>query len=281
MSDRQMKITTFWIKIAAVTLLLLNCFNSMPALADGAEFSAIISPHLTLGNPSNATPDPKNANNYLMLKPQYVLSYNNSKGTANWVSWQSNQSWLGSVDRANDFRPDSALPPSFYLVRPSDYLNTRYDRGHIIPSGDRTQTKADNSATFLMTNMMPQSPANNREVWRELEEYSRQLVEKGKELYIVAGPESEKSTIAKGKVTVPEFTWKIVVVLQPGLGINGVTANTRIIAVKMPNNDSIAKTSWQDYRVSVRQLEQETGFDFLSDVPKNIQDVVEIGVDNQ
>ena len=35
--------------------------------------------------------------------------------------------------------------------------------------------------------MIPQSPSNNREVWRELEEYSRDLVFQGKELYIIAG----------------------------------------------------------------------------------------------
>ena len=43
----------------------------------------------------------------------------------------------------------------------------------------------------MLSNMIPQSPANNREVWRELEEYSRYLVSKGKELYIVAGGEGQ------------------------------------------------------------------------------------------
>src|SRR5258707_53869 len=47
----------------------------------------IDSPHLLLGNPSGATPDPANENNYLMPKPYYALSYNNSAGTPNWVSW--------------------------------------------------------------------------------------------------------------------------------------------------------------------------------------------------
>ena len=37
---------------------------------------------LILGNPSNATPDIANENNYLMPKPQYTLSYNRSQGDA-------------------------------------------------------------------------------------------------------------------------------------------------------------------------------------------------------
>jgi DNA/RNA endonuclease G (NUC1) len=53
--------------------------------------------HLALGNPSNAG---KNPDNYLMVKPQYALSYNNSKGTPNWVSWELNKSYLGGVDLA-------------------------------------------------------------------------------------------------------------------------------------------------------------------------------------
>src|SRR5947209_6364844 len=44
--------------------------------------------HLALGNPSGATDDPAHRDNYLMRKPYFALSYNNSKGTANWVSWR-------------------------------------------------------------------------------------------------------------------------------------------------------------------------------------------------
>src|SRR2546423_13195528 len=48
---------------------------------------APVSPNATLGNPSDATADSKNKNNYLLVKPQFVLSYNNDKGEPNWVSW--------------------------------------------------------------------------------------------------------------------------------------------------------------------------------------------------
>lgn len=58
------------------------------------------SKHLLMGNPSEARYTPENpdayANNYLLEKPQYALSYNNSTKGANWVSYQLNNSWLGS-----------------------------------------------------------------------------------------------------------------------------------------------------------------------------------------
>lgn len=235
---------------------------------------------LLLGNPSRATSNPGNADNYLIEKSQYTLSYNRSKGTANWASWQLNSSWLGNVDRQDDFRPDDTLPEGFYQVKPTDYTRTGYDRGHIVPSADRTRSKSDNSSTFVMTNMMPQSPANNREIWRELEEYARSLVRQGKELYIIAGPQGRVKTIAEGKVSVPRYTWKIIVVLdRPGTGLSGIKPTTRAIAVRIPNDESVANRDWRQYRVSIDALEKLTGFDFLSNVPKSTQDAIEAGVD--
>lgn len=236
--------------------------------------------HLTLGNPSNATSNPNNPKNYLMEKPQYALSYNNSQGIPNWVSWQLNQSWLGNVERSNDFRPDIALPSGWYQVRPTDYIGSGYDRGHLIPSGDRTRTPDDNSATFLMTNIIPQAPQNNREVWRELEEYSRKLVNQGKELYIIAGGVGSKATL-QGKITVPQQTWKVIAVLdRPGQGVRGITSNTRLIAVMIPNSEQVAGMDWRDYQVSVDVVEAATGYNFLSNVPNSIQNEIESRLDN-
>ena len=115
--------------------------------------------NLKFGNPSGASQN--DLNNYLIEKPQYVLSYNCQIGTANWVSWEVDPYWLGDVERSDDFRPDPDVP--CYAVRPTDYRGSGYDRGHLDPSGDRTATETDNSATFFMSNMIPQSPANNRD----------------------------------------------------------------------------------------------------------------------
>ena len=123
-------------------------------------------------------------------------------------------------------------------MRPTDYTGSGYDRGHIAPSADRTRNKADNSSTFLMTNMMPQVPEVNRGVWGDLEEYCRELVQQGKELYIVAGPVGRNGSIGrKEKIAVPAKNWKVIAVLdRQGLGMQGVNANTRTIAVIMPND---------------------------------------------
>ena len=238
--------------------------------------------HLVLGNPSNATTDPANQTNYLIERPQYALSYNTKNGTPNWVSWQLNKSWLGSADRQDDFRGDESLPEGWYKVSPKDYTNSGYDRGHMTPSADRTRSVADNSATFVMTNIVPQTADNNRGPWKYLEEYSRDLVAEGKELYIIAGPDGSQKRIGDRKVLAPWRTWKIIVVLdRPGSGVRGITAKTRVISVIIPNTKNLKNKDWKKYRVSVDEVEKETNYDFLSNVPKSIQDEIERRVDDQ
>ena len=245
--------------------------------------SATNNPNLLLGNPSNAASSVASTDNYLMVKPQFVLSYNSKTHTANWVSWQLNRSWIGTADRQDNFRPDDALPAAAYKVRPNDYSGSGYDRGHIAPSADRTRNEADNSSTFLMTNMMPQVPELNRGVWGDLEDYCRSLVQQGKELYIVAGPVGRKGSIGKTeKIAVPTKTWKVIAVLdRQGLGMQGITNNTRTIAVMMPNDASVKGSGWKSFRVSVKQVERETGLNFLSNVSPQIQQVIESKVDSQ
>ncbi len=247
--------------------------------------------HLVMGNPSNAQANTNTPDNYLMRKPQYALSYNRSKGLANWVSWHLNQAWKGSADRQDDFRPDDTLPTGWYAVRPDDYTNTGFDRGHICPSDDRDASVADNSATFYMTNMMPQAPSNNRQTWRFLEEYCRDVVFKENvELYVIAGSYGvggngsnggTTNSIAGGKVTVPSRVWKVILVLPNGSDdLNRVNSSTRVIAVDMPNTEAVTSKKWYAYRVSAREIESKTGYNFFSALPTAVQNAIETKVDN-
>ncbi len=231
-------------------------------------------PNLALGNPSNATTDVANADNYLLVKDQYVASYNKDHKTPNWVSWQLDEDWLGSSGRTGGFTPDESLPQEFDRATPGDYKNSGYDRGHNIPSGDRTRSKEDNATTFLMTNMAPQAPDNNQGPWEKLESYSRDLAKQGKELYIVAGSDGSKGTIGNG-VNIPEEFWKMIVVLpKKGMGVNDVTADTQIIAVEMPNEQGIRNDDWHKYITTVDSIEKHTGYHFMSNVPKDVEKVL-------
>lgn len=228
--------------------------------------------YLKFGNPSSAATD---ANNFLMVNSNFALSYNRVRGTANWTAWTLTESDMGAVDRANDFRPDSTLPNGFYRVTPNDYTNSGYDRGHLCPSADRTASPESNSQTFLMTNIAPQTPDLNREVWGNLENDSRTLVKQGNDLYIIAGLYGEAGKL-KNKVTVPTNYWKIIVVLPDGIeNAANISADARVIAVDMPNINGIKGENWRKYRTTVRSIEQKTGLNLFSNLPANVQSALE------
>jgi endonuclease G len=237
--------------------------------------------HLTMGNPSNAATDTSYPANYLMVKDQYVLSYARDNGTPNWVSWHLDTSWLGTTPRQDDFRGDSTMPAGWYKVVSTSYTGSGYDRGHMCPSADRTLTVADNSSTFLMTNMVPQTADNNRVTWEGLEEYARDLaIDDSDELYIISGTYGSAGTINSGHVVVPTHTWKVIIVLDSGTNdVARVTSSTRTIAVWVPNEDDI-NSDWKTYRVSVDYVESMTGHDFFSNVTDAVENTIEAVTDN-
>jgi endonuclease G len=273
------------LRIAALTLLTLLAASC--AKPDDLTPTTGRDDNLALGNPSGAVASTASPSNYLLIKDQYTLSYNRDQGKPNWVSWHLSSSWLGSAPRQDDFRADADLPSGWYQVKASDYVGSGFDRGHNCPSADRTSSVADNSATFLMSNMMPQAPQNNQQTWANLEAYARTLVDAGNELYIICGSYGKggtgsagyQTTIAGGKVTVPARCWKVLVVLPIGTNdVSRITANTRVIAVDTPNDNSLS-SSWGSYRTSVDAIEDATGYDLLSALPMSLQKSLEAKTD--
>jgi endonuclease G len=130
-----------------------------------------------------------------------------------------------------------------------------------------------------MTNMHPQRPELNRVRWKNLEDYERKLANEDKELYVTAGGifEANPPTIGHG-VAVPKADYKIVVVLDAGQGVESVTPNTEVIAVIMPNEPSVKQKKWTEYLTTVDEVEKQSGYTFLSNVPANVRKVIEARV---
>src|SRR5215813_12937808 len=247
--------------------------------------------HLTMGNPSNATPSVTDPNNYLMVKPTYALSYNKDKGTPNWVSWHLDPSWYGTLARVDTFRADPRVPPDWYRVQETDYSGSGFDRGHMTPNADRdNQNRIPiNQETYLMSNMVPQSPDNNQGPWADFENFLRGLSDSGQELYIVSGPAGvggsgsnggTTTTLANGHVTVPASTWKVVLALPQGENdVSRATCSARTIAILIPNVQGIRNNSWRTYLTTVDAIESLTGYNFFSNLPEAVQNCIEAGTD--
>jgi DNA/RNA endonuclease G (NUC1) len=242
-----------------------------------AAASAVIRNHLEFGTPGDGTP----ANDILLNKQWFSLSYSEVRGGPNWVSWNVNRTHFGGASRCDCFSPDATLPAGVYQVVTGDYTGSGYTRGHMVRSEERTQTPADNAQTFLMTNILPQLSDLNAGPWGQLEFHVEALAKfDNKELYIIAGgiyPASPATLNNAGKVQIPSHTWKIIVVMDSGEGLANVAsaADIQVIAVNMPNITGISSQPWTAYTTTVDALEAATGYDFLSALPDAIETAVE------
>ncbi|RZK62193.1 MAG: DNA/RNA non-specific endonuclease, partial [Hymenobacter sp.] len=207
-----------------------------------------------------------------------------------WTSWHVGRADLTkAAPRQDDFRPDPALPRQFYQVAPQGYSGSGFDKGHNCPSGDRTASLDDNSATFLMSNMVPQAPHNNQQTWSSLEEYTRTQVEAGQEAYVVmgsygrggTGKNGPAQTLDQGRVTVPAHIWKVIVFLPEGSNDRQRLAagQGRVVAIDTPNDNGI-NPSWRQYLTSVDKIEAASGLDILSSLPLATQATLQSGVDS-
>lgn len=238
--------------------------------------------NMLFGNPSKAsstTPE-----NYFLDLKYYTQSYSRSKAIPNWVSWHLDATTTTKIaERMDNFAGFSELPPDFFMATSSSYTGSGFDRGHNCPSADRSSSSAANSATFLMTNMVPQAPKNNQRTWANFEAHLRSLVDLGNEIYIIMGnygtggigSKGPANTIANGNIAVPANLWKIAVVLPKGnRDLSRVNASTRVIAINTANVNAV-DPDWRKYLVTVNEIEAATGYDLLSALPERLQTILE------
>lgn len=249
-------------------LFALALAVTVPVLAQPPK--PLANRNVRYGMPGEAKADGTNKEALLIDRTQYVLSYNDKRKTANWACWQLVSKDVGRVARGS-FEADDGLPKGWDRVQFGTYTGSGFDRGHLVPSKDRSNTEADNDAVFLMTNIVPQAPNCNQKAWEKFERYCRDLADDGKELYIAAGPHglggvagdgAKKLTIGKNApfVSVPASVWKVVLVLDRG---TNPTKTSRTIAIWMPNDDTVKEDDWAGYRVSVAEVEKKTKLKFF------------------
>ena len=71
------------------------------------------------------------------------------------------------------------------------YKGTRWqgrDRGHMCPCDDKNDSEEKQKTTFLMCNMVPQTPQMNRKTWLALEKKTRELAKHYHKVEVASGP---------------------------------------------------------------------------------------------
>ncbi|PQJ80862.1 DNA/RNA non-specific endonuclease [Polaribacter porphyrae] len=124
----------------------------------------------------------------ILFNRHYVLGYSYYFRQAKWALEIVDKDKT-QIQRIENFRPDYRIPERFRADL-ANYLNSGYDRGHLVSSANQIETQLQNSETFLLSNMSPQNPSFNKGVWKRLENAVRVLNETKNilETYVISGP---------------------------------------------------------------------------------------------
>lgn len=211
---------------------------------------------------------PKDEGRIVLRRTGYTLSYHTEWKIPEWVAWTLTSERLkGKAKRTDEFVSDPDLPKGT-SAEDNDYYRSRYDRGHMAPAGDMKWSSDAMAESFYLSNICPQAPNLNRGDWRELEEQCREWARRGEALHIVCGPvvkpDVRHKRVGKGKVTVPEGFFKVILVAGD---------EPRAVGFLYPNDDCNAPLA--DYAVSVDSVEKVTGIDFYPSLPDGVEERVE------
>lgn len=207
----------------------------------------------------------------------YTLSFDLGNKIANWVAYPLTKDYLGSAKRQDDFRVDPSFPAS-------SQMNAGvygYDRGHQLPSADRTGNMELNSQTFYYSNMTPQLAGFNQKIWADMESKVRSYAGSCDTLYVVTGAvlktvggiesvsyTSDRSGIQK--IAVPNYYYKVLVSVKS----SGGSTTYKGIGFWFEHKENSGKVN-SSYACSIDEVERKTGIDFFAGLPKEVESVVE------
>ncbi|MBK2124833.1 DNA/RNA non-specific endonuclease [Fangia hongkongensis] len=197
---------------------------------------------------------------YYLCRDGYVVAYNCTTKQPNYSLYRLTANSVSTkLKRKDDFEPDLSLPKQCRSEL-SDWRKSGYDRGHLAPYASMDFSRESANQSFLLSNMSPQKAGLNRQGWSKLESFVRFWAKSKGELYVYTGvifKGKKPKTIGKSKVAVPSAYYKVIYAPK----------QNEVIAFIMPNK--AVKKSYSavnNSRVSVKEVEQRTGFTFFNNL---------------
>lgn len=214
---------------------------------------------------------PRNSQQYVFHK-NHVVCYDRQRRIPLWVAEHvTKENLKGCANRKHSkFLPDPSVPIMF-SAQNDDYHKSGWSRGHMAPAGDNKYDQEAMSATFYLSNILPQNVDNNNGFWNRLEMYCRDLAAKFDHVWIVSGPLFLPETnahssgkkfvryevIGKNEVAVPTHLFKVVVAEKEGTGkpLLGVFV---VPNVPIPSHHQL-----HEFKVDLEFVESHSGLQLL------------------
>lgn len=219
--------------------------------------------------PSFAIPDSLRDHHEQIIEHfAYTVSYNPDWLIPNWVAYRlTKEDTDGKLQRANDYYPDPDV--NGYQVVSDDYKYSGYNRGHMAAADDMKWSWTARHECCFMTNICPQTTSLNSGRWETLEGKVQKWAQEYDSIFIVCGPIVSKRHKTIGKedhpIAVPNSFFKVLLVHTQsqwqGIGF-------------IMYNDS-ENVPYDEYTMSIDDVEALTGIDFFYKLDKSTQDIVE------
>ncbi|MFN7918527.1 MAG: DNA/RNA non-specific endonuclease [Bryobacteraceae bacterium] len=192
----------------------------------------------------------------LAIRSAFVLCHSASLRVPVWTAYEITPERLnGEAQRPRHFRRDHAL--SQPGASDSDYRNSGFSRGHLVPASDMAWSEDALRDSFLLSNVVPQNAALNSGKWRVLETAVRKLAAGADFVLVFTGPVfcPDDVRIGANQVAVPCQLFKVVVA--------GRGPDIHAFAAILPNGYNPAEPL-AHFACSIAEVERRTGLDFLS-----------------
>ncbi|HNQ67869.1 MAG TPA: DNA/RNA non-specific endonuclease [Bacteroidales bacterium] len=249
-------------KLNAEISKLNRCRDSILAVVEKIKLDQLKTQLIEKG-----LPELKNGEE-LICHSAFCLVYDEEHEMAKWTAHiVSRDIVTGGINRTNDFRIDSLIKTGsseeedYFLTEEKQdgtlkYDGFGYDRGHLAPSADFRWSATALSESYFYSNMTPQLPAFNRELWADIESFVREYVynNPNQDLFVVTAPvlrdDLPKQVRSKNNVSIPEYHYKIVVDL----------INKKGIAFLVSQNN--LDYPIESYVVTIDSIEKITGINY-------------------
>ena len=236
-------------------------------------------PNTIFGMPEYSKDDP--CHNFVRQYSAFAVYYDDKVLSPRWTAIKVTRYIVdenGKMKRPGTFKSDKLLKQKGYKVtKHGDYSNPllkpkKWDRGHMVQFDDaRGYGKQAGTDSFYTSNICPQLKTLNEKGWLTLEKTCSEFARDYKVVWVYTGPifDANKAPFAKGrKIPAPIAFYKIV---ASPLDNN----NVNVLAFRMPQESIPADVDISKYQVTVRDIEKETGIDFFSDLPDDVEERIE------
>lgn len=196
-----------------------------------------------------------------LCRISYTVLHDNQRKTAIYsAELLLKENLNGKTKRVNAFKADPDLP-AHVRADLNDY-NKAYDRGHLVPFEDSRKDSAAALQTFYLSNIVPQNLHLNRGMWRQIENKTRGFAYKATNgVYVITGPvyQGKIKFIGEG-VAVPTSIYKVIINKQTQQGV----------AYMVPNRGPKKHEKYEDYKVTIKTVEDATGINFTPQYPNAV-----------